>query len=96
MAVPSEPVLFPKFPSCIIGTADPIIKPKQVQELDYEVELVIVIGREGKNIKESNALDHIAGYTVGNVKSNNLSMERYPDISYTLAYPVFFLLNRRT
>lgn len=66
MAIPSEPVLFSKFPSCIVGPDDVVVKPKQTNELDYESELVIVIGKKGKNIKESEARSYIAGYTVGN------------------------------
>lgn len=48
------------------GTGDNIVKPKQTQELDYEVELVLVIGKEGKNIPRAEALQYVGGYTVGN------------------------------
>lgn len=65
MAIPSEPILFNKFSPCIIGHLDKIVKPKETNELDYEVELVIVIGKEGRRIKESEAANYIAGYTVG-------------------------------
>jgi len=66
MAVPPEPVLFSKFASSIIASGDNIVKPRQTQELDYEVELVLVIGKEGRNIPKSEALKYIGGYTVGN------------------------------
>jgi len=59
-------MFFKIFPSAIIGNGDNIIKPEETNELDWEVELVAVIGKEGKNIKESEALDYIFGYTVGN------------------------------
>jgi len=48
MAVPTEPILFSKYTSAIIGINDNIVKPKDTEELDYEVELVLVIGKEGK------------------------------------------------
>lgn len=66
MAIPPEPVLFSKFPNAIIGTGENIVKPNQTKELDYEVELVLVIGKEGKNIPRAQALQYIGGYTVGN------------------------------
>eukprot|EP01132_Coremiostelium_polycephalum_P002267 gene2267-2790_t len=64
--IPKEPVLFSKFSSSIIGPNEPIIKPDLSDEVDYEVELVVVIGKEGKNIKREEALDYVIGYTVGN------------------------------
>jgi 2-keto-4-pentenoate hydratase/2-oxohepta-3-ene-1,7-dioic acid hydratase in catechol pathway len=58
MAIPSEPVLFSKFSSSIIGPNDKIIKPREVTELDYEAELVLVIGKAGKRIPESEAMQY--------------------------------------
>eukprot|EP01119_Soliformovum_irregulare_P002822 TRINITY_DN13081_c0_g1_i1.p1 TRINITY_DN13081_c0_g1~~TRINITY_DN13081_c0_g1_i1.p1 ORF type:complete len:290 (-),score=96.96 TRINITY_DN13081_c0_g1_i1:54-923(-) len=66
MEVPKEPLLFPKYPNTIIGHKENIAYPEESQELDYEAELVIVIGKEGRRIKEEKALDHIFGYTCGN------------------------------
>jgi len=65
MQIPSEPVIFSKFPSAIIGPGDKIIKPMETNELDYEVELVAVIGKKGRRISAKDAFAHIAGYTVG-------------------------------
>lgn len=64
-AIPAEPVLFSKFPTAVIAHGDPILLPPVSREVDYECELVIVIGRGGKNIKKPNAYQHIAGYTCG-------------------------------
>jgi 2-keto-4-pentenoate hydratase/2-oxohepta-3-ene-1,7-dioic acid hydratase in catechol pathway len=64
-AIPPEPVLFSKFPTAVIAHGDPIVLPPVSQEVDYECELVIVIGRAGRNIKKENATQHIAGYTCG-------------------------------
>lgn len=65
MPIPTEPVVFSKFSSTIIGPGDAIRLPSVTQSIDYEVELVVVIGTTGKDISESDAMDHVAGYTVG-------------------------------
>lgn len=63
--IPTEPVFFNKFASSIVGPTDDIVYPVELtSELDWEVELVIVIGKTGKNIKESDAMQHVFGYTV--------------------------------
>ena len=59
-----DPVIFQKPPGLIVGPRDPLIKPKASDRLDYECELAVVIGKEGKYIRQENAYDHIAGYTV--------------------------------
>eukprot|EP01112_Ceratiomyxa_fruticulosa_P016400 TRINITY_DN4949_c0_g1_i1.p1 TRINITY_DN4949_c0_g1~~TRINITY_DN4949_c0_g1_i1.p1 ORF type:complete len:313 (+),score=56.13 TRINITY_DN4949_c0_g1_i1:675-1613(+) len=66
LPVPSEPLLFSKFPSAIIGPNDEIIKPKVTDQLDYEVELVVVIGKKTKDVSVEDALSYVGGYTVGN------------------------------
>ncbi|KAG8440927.1 hypothetical protein GDO86_006602 [Hymenochirus boettgeri] len=62
--VPKEPIIFSKFASSIVGPDDPIKLPAESQEVDWEVELAFVIGKKGKNIKEEDAMDHVAGFTV--------------------------------
>ncbi len=62
--VPEEPVVFNKFPNSIVGPYDQIPYPDVTSELDWEVELAIVVGKGGKNISEANALDHVFGFTV--------------------------------
>lgn len=64
--VPVEPVIFNKFPSCIIGPNSELPYPKESKCLDWEVELVIVMGKEAKNVQESEAMDYVFGYTVAN------------------------------
>jgi len=64
-AIPTEPVLFGKFPNTLIGHNGVIKLPKVSEKVDYEAELVIVIGKAGKNISEADAFNHVAGYTVG-------------------------------
>lgn len=64
--IPSEPVVFSKFSQAVIGPDEPVILPAVAHEVDYEAELVVVIGKQGKNISKSNAFSHVAGYTCGN------------------------------
>jgi len=63
---PEFPVIFAKWPSCVIGPNDSIPIPKISDKIDWEVELAIVIGKICKDVKESHALEYIAGYTIAN------------------------------
>lgn len=63
--VPDEPMVFLKPASSIIYDGDSITLPKQSNDVHHEVELVIAIGKRGKNITENKALDYIAGYGIG-------------------------------
>ncbi|CAI9173923.1 unnamed protein product [Rangifer tarandus platyrhynchus] len=62
--VPKEPIIFSKFASAIVGPYDDIILPPESQEVDWEVELAVVIGKRGKRIKAADAMAHVAGFTV--------------------------------
>jgi 2-keto-4-pentenoate hydratase/2-oxohepta-3-ene-1,7-dioic acid hydratase in catechol pathway len=64
--IPSEPIVFSKYATSLIGHGAAIALPPVSQEVDYEAELVIVIGKKGKNIPAAQAMDHVAGYTIGN------------------------------
>ncbi|GAA4724171.1 fumarylacetoacetate hydrolase family protein [Nocardioides endophyticus] len=64
--LPIYPTLFPKFAETLIGANDPIVKPAETDALDWEVELVVVIGRRVRRATESEAADAIAGFTVMN------------------------------
>lgn len=63
---PPEPVIFNKFPTAIIGPNDVIRLPRESQNVDYEAELVVVIGKPGRRIPEHEAMDYVAGYMCGN------------------------------
>lgn len=63
---PEEPFFFSKLPSSIIGPDDPIVIPFADSCLDWEVEVAAVIGKRARNVSESDALNHIFGYTVVN------------------------------
>ncbi|WP_372697722.1 fumarylacetoacetate hydrolase family protein [Arthrobacter sp. JSM 101049] len=68
--LPAYPTVFTKFARSLTGPADPIAVPEEDHRLDWEGELAIVIGAEGRRIAEADAADHIAGYAV----SNDVSM----------------------
>ncbi len=75
---PPEPVVFCKFPTAVRAHGQPIILPRVSPEVDYEGELVAVIGRAGKNIARENALDHVAGYCCGHDVSARDWQQRKP------------------
>lgn len=75
--VPSEPVIFTKATSAIIGPDDHVEIPKGSTKTDWEVELGIVIGKEARYVDEADAADHIAGYCVINdVSERAFQLER--------------------
>ena len=61
----ATPIIFLKPSTAIIGNGDPIILPKISNEVHHEVELTVLIGKGGKNILQSRAYEHVAGYGVG-------------------------------
>ena len=63
--LPTEPLVFMKATSALTGPFDNIIQPRNGRKLDYESELVIVIGRRAQYIRVEEAFDYIAGFTVG-------------------------------
>ncbi len=63
--VPSEPVVFGKFSSAVIGPEAAIEIPSSSQQVDYEAELVVVIGKSGRDIPREKAWQHVAGFTNG-------------------------------
>jgi len=64
--VPAEPLMFLKPNTAVIGPGDVIVRPTQSERVDFEGELVVVIGRIAKNVPVEKALDVVFGYTVGN------------------------------
>ena len=63
---PEKPLIFCKTPNALNGPFDPIILPKSSGQVDWEVELAIIIAKEGKRINRTDAFDYIAGFTVMN------------------------------
>lgn len=65
-ADPTYPSIFLKLPSSVVGHGQPIIRPRVSEMLDFEGELAVIIGKKGRRIAASGALDHVAGYTCFN------------------------------
>lgn len=63
---PQRPLLFSKTPNALTGPFDPIVLPQSCDQIDWEVELAVVIGRAGKRIAAEDALDYVAGFSVLN------------------------------
>jgi acylpyruvate hydrolase len=63
---PDYPTLFARFASSLIGPSEPIVRPLDSVQLDYEGELVAVIGTGGRRIGKADALSHVAGYSIFN------------------------------
>ena len=65
--IPDEPVLFSKFPTCVVGPGEPVEwDPGYAEQVDYEAELVAVVGKRAREVSREEAMDHVAGFTVGN------------------------------
>ncbi|MBV8528224.1 MAG: fumarylacetoacetate hydrolase family protein [Candidatus Dormibacteraeota bacterium] len=64
--IPTQPILFAKFASAIVGPRDDIVRPAGVTDLDYEGELCVILGRAGRHIPRDGALDYVAGYCCAN------------------------------
>lgn len=64
--LPTEPLVFMKAVTAISAPFEPVVQPRGVTKLDYEAELVVVIGKKAQYISEAEALDYVAGFTVGN------------------------------
>lgn len=66
MTPPQTPEIFARFANTLLGSGAPIVRPAVSEQLDFEAELAVVIGRGGRNIPKSEALDHVAGYSAFN------------------------------
>ncbi|HEY0752795.1 MAG TPA: fumarylacetoacetate hydrolase family protein [Ktedonobacteraceae bacterium] len=66
MALPEYPVLFHKLASSLVGHGQPVLLPRISNKIDYEAELAVIIGKQGKYIVEADALSYVAGYAPAN------------------------------
>ena len=66
MAIPEYPILFSKFNNALVGHKAKVMKPDSTKQMDYEAELVIVMGQECRNVSVESALDYVFGYASGN------------------------------
>jgi 2,4-diketo-3-deoxy-L-fuconate hydrolase len=87
--VPEFPLVFGKFPSCITGPYDDVLLPSD--RCDWEVELVVVVGRTAEHVAEADAWDHVAGLTVGQDVSERRVQFRKPGPNLAMAksFPTF-------
>ncbi|CAN7776492.1 fumarylacetoacetate hydrolase family protein [Cupriavidus necator] len=77
MAIPTEPVLFMKATSAIVGPNDDVEIPVRAEKVDWEVELGVVIGKTARYVSKADALDHVAGYCIVNdVSERAYQLER--------------------
>lgn len=93
VGVPQFPSAFAKYASSLIAQDDPIIIPEGIEDVDYEVELAVVIGKAAVGIGEERALDHVAGYTICNDIGargiQRLEMEAQIGITMAKNFPTF-------
>ncbi|MGG1397924.1 fumarylacetoacetate hydrolase family protein [Bacillus salipaludis] len=66
MDIPTSPILFSKFNNTLAAHQQPVMIPEGVEKMDYEAELVLVVGKTAKNVSEEEALSYVFGYTAGN------------------------------
>ena len=66
MPIPERPVVFSKFSTAVIAPGEPVVLPATSQQVDYEAELAVVIGRRAKNVAADRAYDYVLGYTAFN------------------------------
>jgi 2-keto-4-pentenoate hydratase/2-oxohepta-3-ene-1,7-dioic acid hydratase in catechol pathway len=77
LALPQAPMVFTKFPSCLAGPADDVALSSN--RVDFEAELVVVIGPAARDVPEARALEHVAGYCVGqDVSDRRLQFQDKP------------------
>jgi 2,4-diketo-3-deoxy-L-fuconate hydrolase len=75
--LPSEPIIFMKSTTALVGPFDEIIIPKNSVKTDWEVELAVIIGKKASYIEEAEALDYVAGYALHNdVSEREFQIER--------------------
>ncbi len=81
MPLPEEPLIFLKPPSSVIGHMDKILCPKMSNQVEYEAELAVIIGKRAKNVSEKDAVNYILGYScLNDVTARDLQKK---DIQFT-------------
>ena len=64
--LPDWPSVFARFPSCLVGHGSPLVRPAVSEQLDFEGEMVVVIGKKSKAVSAEQALSHVAAYSIFN------------------------------
>ena len=89
---PKNPVVFYKNPGAVIGTGDPIRIPAHCMDppqVDYEVELGVVLGSTARDVSVEHALDHVLGYTIGNDVSARRWQRKLGQWCYSKSFDTF-------
>jgi 2-keto-4-pentenoate hydratase/2-oxohepta-3-ene-1,7-dioic acid hydratase in catechol pathway len=90
LQIPTEPVVFTKQVSCLSGPNDDVTLPPKSKKGDWEVELGVIIGTKAKNIKEADALKHVAGYcTINDLSEREFQAERSGQWTKGKSYDTF-------
>ncbi len=89
MALPDEPMMFMVSPSAVITEGDTVILPHPDHQIDHEAELVIVIGKKGRDISEENAFDYVFGYTIGNDVSDRVLQQKDQQFTRAKSFHTF-------
>ncbi|MGN6375741.1 MAG: fumarylacetoacetate hydrolase family protein [Sphingomonas sp.] len=90
LPIPSEPVVFNKWVSCLQGPNDDVVIPRESKKTDWEVELGVVIGKRANYVEKADALDYVAGYCVVNdVSERHWQTERGPTWDKGKGFPTF-------
>ena len=64
--IPSHPLLFPRWPESHVAHQQPMLKPAESEQFDYEGELAVIIGKTGRRVSEADAMDYVGGYSCYN------------------------------
>lgn len=88
--LPELPRIFPKWPATVIGPGEAIIKPAVTSQLDWEVEMGVVIGKPARRVPVSAALDYVAGYTIVNdVSARDIQFSKPEQLALSKNYRTF-------
>jgi len=88
-SLPTSPVLFAKWSTCLIPDGAPVVLPVGVDQADYEAELAVVIGRQCKNVRADDALDFVSGYMAMNDVSDREAQSNDGQWSRAKSYDTF-------
>jgi 2,4-didehydro-3-deoxy-L-rhamnonate hydrolase len=87
--LPTSPILFAKWPTCLVPDGAPVVLPVGVDQADYEAELALVIGRTAKNVRADDALDFVSGYLAMNDVSDREAQSNDGQWSRAKSYDTF-------
>jgi 2,4-didehydro-3-deoxy-L-rhamnonate hydrolase len=88
--LPEVPRIFPKWPSTVIGPGEAIVKPAATKQLDWEVEMGVVIGKPAHKVPRADALSYVAGYTIVNdVSARDIQFSKPEQLALSKNYRTF-------